>query len=94
MRGAPAQVSHMRPLLVGDGGDGERWCQVRLKTAPWATGWRASLDLRLGYDQGLRAGEPRRHPVLQALGCIVRRDAIHYPDPNPGSKQCCSCMIA
>jgi hypothetical protein len=55
--GDSVQVSHLRPLLVGPGGSGERWCQVRLKTAPWATGWRASLDLRLRSDPGLRAGE-------------------------------------
>ncbi len=62
------QVSHLRPLLVGPRGSGERWCQVRLKTAPWATGWRASLDLRLRSDPG--AGEAGAAAGAAALGSL------------------------
>lgn len=45
-----AQATHLRPLLVGDNSTGGRYCQFRLKTAPWATGWRATMNLRLGAD--------------------------------------------
>ena len=51
MRKPPcAQATHLRPLLVGDTSTGGQYCQFRLKTAPWATGWRATLNLRLGSD--------------------------------------------
>ena len=60
-----AQATNLRPLLVGDNSTGGRYCQFRLKTAPWATGWRATLDLRMGSnnasnnDEGMSAGRLR-----------------------------------
>ncbi|KAK9845998.1 hypothetical protein WJX81_008020 [Elliptochloris bilobata] len=57
------EASHLRPLLAGNGSVGGRWCQFRLKTAPWATGWRATLDLRLGIDDPLDGSRGELAPV-------------------------------